>query len=38
MGFNPFVTKFAGIATIILTIYGLLVTHGIIPELIPGVF
>lgn len=38
MEWNPITTKFGVIGTIVLTIYGLLVTNGIIPELIPGVF
>ena len=38
MQFNTILIRAAGVAWIILTIYGLLVTNGVIPELIEGVF
>lgn len=38
MSWNPWLVKFAAITTVVLTVYGLLVTNGVIPELIPGVF
>ena len=38
MGFNPVLVKVAWVAVAVMTVYGLLVTNGVIDMIIPGVF